>query len=317
MSKLSRRALVGGGLAAMTVRAARAQAPAGGAPLKAVASFTILADFVRNVGADRVNVTSLVPFNGDAHVYQPTPTDGRSVAQANIVFFNGLGFEGGGFSRLMRASGYDGPVVTASDGVSERTRPAEEAEVGRFRREVVTPGQSHDPHAWQNVANIPIYVRNIARALARIDAAGAAAYQANAERYAQRMTALDAWVRSRMATVPADKRRAITTHDAFTYFAAAYGVQFIAAQGVSSESEPSASRVAQVIAQARRLNIRALFIENMTNPRYVEQIAREVGAPVGGTLYADSLSPPNGPAATYEAMVRANVETIVAGLMRN
>jgi zinc/manganese transport system substrate-binding protein len=186
-----------------------------------------------------------------------------------------------------------------------------------MRREVVTPSHANDPHAWQNVANIPIYVRNIARALAQIDAAGAAAYQANAERYVQRMGELDAWVRSRMATVPADKRRAITTHDAFTYFAAAYGVQLLAAQGVSSEHEPSAAQVARLIAQARQLNIRALFIENMTNPRYVQQIARDVGAPVGGTLYADSLSPPDGPAPTYEAMIRTNVETMVAGLMRN
>jgi zinc/manganese transport system substrate-binding protein len=297
MSDISRRALVAGGaLAALLGSLARAQ----GGPMRAVASFTILADLVRQVGGERVSVASLVPYNGDAHVYQPTPADGRTIAQAQIVLFNGLGLEGAGFSRLVRAAGYSGPIVNATDGVAVRTRPG-----------------GNDPHAWQNVANIPIYLRNIARALAQIDDAGAAAYQANAERTAQGMGQLDAWVRSRIATVPADKRRAITTHDAFGYFAAAYGVQLFAAQGVSSEQEPSAAQVARLIAQARRLGIRALFIENMTNPRTLAQVARELGAPVGGTLYADSLSPPDGPAPTYEAMIRTNVETLVAGLLRN
>jgi zinc/manganese transport system substrate-binding protein len=313
MITLTRRAVLAGAAAALAAPRARAQA----GPLRVVASFTILADFVRNVGGARIDVASLVPFDGDAHVYQPTPADGRIIAAAQLVVFNGFGLEGGGFSRLVRASGYRGPLVTATEGITARVMQAEEAAAGRFRREVVGAAHAEDPHAWQNVANAPIYVRNIAAALARLDEAGAATYQQNAERYTRRLTELDAWVRARIATVPADKRRAITTHDAFTYFAAAYGVQFIAAQGVSSEHEPSASQVARVIAQARRVNVRALFIENMTNPRYVEQIAREVGASVGGKLYADSLSPPGGPAATYEAMIRSNVETLVAGLMRN
>jgi zinc/manganese transport system substrate-binding protein len=312
MSRLTRRAALAGTLAALAAPA-RAQ----GEALRVVASFTILADFVRNVGGPRVEALSLVPFDGDPHVYQPTPADGRTIAAASLVVFNGFGLEGAGFSRLVRAAGYRGPIVNATDGIAPRVMQAEEAEVGRFRREVVSTAHADDPHAWQNVANAPVYVRNIAAALARLDPAGAAIYQQNAQGYARRMAELDAWVRARIASVPAEKRRAITTHDAFTYFAAAYGVQFLAAQGVSSEHEPSASQVARVITQARRLNIRALFVENMTNPRYVEQIAREIGAPLGGKLYADSLSPPGGPAATYEAMIRSNVETLVAGLMRN
>jgi zinc/manganese transport system substrate-binding protein len=312
MMDLTRRSALAGALAACLAPQARAQ----DAPLRVVVSFTILADFVRTVGGARVAVTSLVPPDGDAHVYQPTPADGRTIAAAQLVIFNGFGLEGAGFGRLVRAVGPRAPIVNATDGITPRMMQAEEGAAGGFRT-VLDAGLTQDPHAWQNVANAAIYVRNIAAALARVDPAGAALYQENAARAARELAALDAWVRARIASVPTEKRRAITTHDAFGYFAAAYGVQFLAAQGLSSEQEPSAAQVARLIAQARRLRIRALFIENMTNPRSVEQIARDLGAAPGGRLYADSLSPPDGPAATYAAMIRSNVETLVAGLMRN
>ena len=312
----TRRSLFAAAFAVATTGAALAQEP-----LRVVTSTTILADFVRSVGGARVAVTSLVPVNADAHVYQPSPADGRMLAAAQLVVFNGLGLEGAGFNRLVRASGYRGTVVSAADGI-QIVRLAGDHHHGhggggRTQREIVDPGAVADPHGWQNVANVAVYARNIAAALARVDGAGAAAYEANAQRFAQQMAQLDAWVRARIATVPPAKRRVITTHEAFGYFGAAYGVEFIAAQGVSSEREPSAAQVARVIAQARRENIRALFIENMTNQRTIEKIARELGAPVGGTLYADALSGPNGPAPTYEALVRYNVETLVAGMQRN
>jgi zinc/manganese transport system substrate-binding protein len=312
MNDVTRRSALAGAFAALLAPSARAQ----DAGLRVVVSFTILADFARTVGGARVAVASLVPPDGDAHVYQPTPADGRTIAAAQLVVFNGFGLEGAGFGRLVRAAAAHAPIVNASDGITPRMMQADVGAAGGLRA-VLDAGLTQDPHAWQNVANAPIYVRNIATALARVDPDGAALYQENAARAAQELTALDAWVRTRIASVPAAKRRAITTHDAFGYFAAAYGVQFLAAQGLSSEQEPSAGQVAHVIAQARRLGIRALFIENMTNPRSIEQIARELGAPPGGRLYADSLSPPNGPAATYAAMIRSNVETLVAGLLRN
>lgn len=315
MGNLSRRVLLGAMVAAAATGASFAQAP-----VRVVTSTTILADFVRAVGGERVSVASLVPANADAHVYQPTPADGRALAAAGLVVFNGFGLEGAGFSRLVRASGYRGTLVNAADGIAIVRAPGRHDHGhggGRAQREVVAPGGVPDPHGWQNVANATVYARNIAAALARVDGAGAAVYQANAARFAQRMAELDAWVRSRIAAVPAPKRRVITTHEAFSYFGAAYGVEFIAAQGVSSEREPSAAQIARVIVQARRENVRALFIENMTNPRAVEQIARELGAPVGGTLYADALSGPDGPAPTYEALVRHNVEALVAGMQRN
>lgn len=315
MRHLTRRSLIGGLLAAAAAGTGSAQAP-----VRVVTSTTILADFVRAVGGDRVSVSALVPANGDAHVYQPTPADGRTLAAAGLVVFNGLGLEGAGFTRLVRASGYRGAVVGAAEGIAIVRRAGghhHDQGGGRAQRETVEPATVADPHGWQNVANVAVYARNIAAALAQVDAAGAASYQANAERYGQRMAQLDAWVRARVASVPAAKRRVITTHEAFGYFGAAYGIEFIAAQGVSSEREPSAAQIARVIAQARRENVRALFIENMTNPRTVEQIAREIGAAVGGTLYADSLSDANGPAANYEALVRHNVEMLVAGMQRN
>jgi zinc/manganese transport system substrate-binding protein len=311
MTDCTRRLVLAGALAGLASRAS-----AQDASLRIVVSITILADFVRAVGGARVAVTSLVPFDGDPHVYQPTPADGRAIAAAQLVVFNGFGLEGAGFSRLVRAAGARAPIVNATDGITPRMMQAEVGAAGGLRA-ALDAGLTPDPHAWQDVANAAIYVRNIAAALARVDPDGAQAYSENAEGVARGFGELDTWVRARIASVPAEKRRAITTHDAFGYFAAAYGVQFLAAQGLSSEHEPSAGQVARLIAQARRLAIRALFIENMTNPRSIEQIARDLGAAPGGRLYADSLSPPGGPAPTYAAMIRSNVETLVAGLMRN
>jgi zinc/manganese transport system substrate-binding protein len=280
-------------------------------PVRVVATFSILADMVREVGGDRVQVTSLAPADGDAHTWQPNPADGRTVAAAQLVVRNGLGFEGRGFDRLFRSAGYRGPIVDATRGVT--TRPA-------AARDRHGHGHNHgdaDPHAWQRVGNAQIYVSNIAEGLAGVDAANAATYRANAERYMQRLGELDRWVRAQIEAVPQAKRRVITNHDAFGYFGAEYGVTFIAAQGVSTEAAVSAAGVTRVIGQARRQNIRAIFLENMSNPRLIEQIARELGAPVGGRLYSDALSGPGGPAASYEALIRQNVTALVAGMQRN
>jgi zinc/manganese transport system substrate-binding protein len=273
-------------------------------PVKVVASFSILADLVRNVGGERVEVVSLVGPNGDSHVYAPTPSDAKRIAEAKIVFTNGLGFEGW-MTRLIQASGSKASAVVASQGI----KPLKVEEGGHGH------GHAHaDPHAWQSVANTKVYVANIRDGLAKIDPQGASVYAENAKTYLGKLDALDAEVRATVARIPPERRRIITTHDAFGYFAAAYGMQFISPTGVATDSQPSARDVARIIAQIRRQKVPAVFLENISDPRLMQQIARETGAKVGGALYSDALSDKDGPAATYIDMVRNNIRQFAAAL---
>lgn len=289
---------------------ARAAEPA----VKAIASFSILGDMVRQVGGERVQVITLVGPDGDAHVYQPTPADAKNVAAATIIFVNGLGFEGW-IDRLIKAAGFKGPLIVASKGVASLTMAAAEDETGTPHAK----GDEHDhstidPHAWQSLANGAIYVRNIADALVAVDPAGASLYRANAERYLAAIASLDQEVRSAIASLPADRRTIVTSHDAFGYFAQTYGMTFLAPEGVSTDAEASARDVARLIRQIRAQKIPAVFMENVTDPRLIEQIRRETGANIGATLYSDALSPPDGPAATYLAMFRHNVAALTQAL---
>lgn len=274
--------------------------------IKAVATFSILNDFVKNIGGDRVEVTSLVPVNGDAHVYAPSPADAKKLAEAKIVFTNGLGFEGW-IPRLVKASGTKAAVVVATKGVKPR----------KMEEEGHDHGHSHadaDPHAWQSVPNAKIYVANVRDALIAADPAGKATYESNAADYLSKLDALDAEVKEQVARIAADRRRIITTHDAFGYFKGAYGIDFIAPQGVSTESEASAKDVAKIIVQVRKQKIPAVFLENVSDPRLLERIAEESGAKVGGTLYSDALTDEKGPAPTYIDMMKHNIRTLSAAL---
>jgi zinc/manganese transport system substrate-binding protein len=264
--------------------------------LNVVASFSIIADFVRNVGGDRVSVTTLVGPDGDAHVYAPTPADAKRVAEAKLVFVNGLGFEGW-LSRLLKSAGGKATVVTATSGIAP-----------------LKLGSQADPHAWQSVANARTYVANIREALAAASPADAEAFKANANAYLAELDALDREVREAIAKIPESRRKVISTHDAFGYFAAAYGVEFIAPLGVSTESEASARDVARIITQIRTAKIPAVFLENVTDPRLMGRIAAETGAKLGGTLCSDSLTGEKGDSPTYIAMVRHNIKALTSAL---
>jgi len=278
-------------LAALLIGAA----PAFAEPrLKVVATFSILGDFVREVGGDRVDLVTLVGPDADAHTYQPKPTDARLLAEAQVLVSNGLGFEGW-IDRLAGAAGFKGRRIVASAGATPDT----------------------DPHCWQDVGCARRYVANIADGLAAADPANAAGYRARAAQYDQRLVELDAWIRREIATIPADRRQAITGHASFRYFSRAYKVRFDAPRGYSTDSEPTARDVANLIRQVREQKTRALFIENMTNPALVAEIARDTGAAVGPRLYSDALSKPDGPASTYEAMMRHNVSALVDGMKKN
>jgi zinc/manganese transport system substrate-binding protein len=264
--------------------------------LKAVASFSILGDFVRNVGGDRVSVTTLVGPDGDAHVYSPTPSDAKKIADAGLIFINGLGFEGW-LPRLVKSASGKATVVTATSGIAP-----------------LTFGSDADPHAWQSVANAKIYVGNIRDALAAADPGSAQDFRSNAVAYLTKLDALDREVRAAIARIPVGRRKVISTHGAFGYFAAAYGVEFIAPVGVSTESEPSARDIAGIITQIRAAKIPAVFLENVSDPRLIRRISAETGAKVGGTLYSDSLTGEKGEAPTYIEMVRHNIKALTSAL---
>jgi len=282
-----------GTFAAVSIFAASLVAPAPSiaqARIKTVATFSILADLVKNVGGSRIEVSSLVGPNGDVHVFEPSPADARKLADAQVVFVNGLGLEGW-MTRLVEASGAKSPMIVASRGV----KTYELEEDGKSKT---------DPHAWQAIANAKIYVANIRDALAAADLAGKAAYEANASAYLTKLDGLDAEIRAAIAKIAPDRRRIITSHDAFGYFGTAYGMQFIAPQGVSTESDISAKDVARIITQIKNEKIPGVFLENVAGPRLMDQIAKESGARIGGKIYSDALSDESGPASTYIDMMR-------------
>ncbi|WP_428677250.1 metal ABC transporter solute-binding protein, Zn/Mn family [Reyranella sp.] len=281
------------------------------APIKAVATFSILGNLLTEVAGDKAVVSLVVGPDIDAHAYQPRPSDARALADAQVLVSNGLGFEGW-IDRLATAAPFKGKPIVASTGVA--TLPAAPS-AGHSQ------GHSHehgpDPHCWQDVQRVRTYVANIAKGLAEADPTNAASYRDRAEAFDRRLVELDAWVKEEIAKVPADKRRAITGHDSFRYFSSAYGVKFQSPRGYNTSTEPSARDVAALIREAREHRIKALFVENMTNPGLVDQIARESGAVVGPRLYTDALSGPDGPAPTYEKMMRHNVTALVAGMLKN
>ncbi len=295
---------------------ALASPAASSAPLKVVASFSVIGDFARNVGGERVEVTTLVGPNGDAHVYEPKPTDAVAVAGADVVLVNGLHFEGF-LQRLIDASATRAAIVEVTKGIAPIEFKPEFAEEGSHE-ESSREGHDHgplDPHAFQSVANAKIYVKNIADAFCMADTDGCVGYQTNAEAYMKKLDALDGEVKSAIASIPEAKRVVITSHDAFGYFEHEYGLTFLAPQGISTDAEPSAADVAKLVKQIRQDKASAIFVENITNPKLVEQIAGETGIKVGGTLYSDSLSPPDGPALTYLDMMRSNIAVLKGAIL--
>jgi zinc/manganese transport system substrate-binding protein len=292
--------------------------------LPVVATFSILADFVEKVGGERVAVRTLVGPEADAHVYQPSPADAADVTKAKVVFENGLGFEGW-MERLVQSSGYKGPVVIATKGVTPLKGEEEDDDHGKTDHKhgkhddhAEKHGHDHgdmDPHAWQSVSNAIRYVANVRDGLCAADKDGCPVYTKNAEAYTAELKKVDQEIKSKLAAIPAKRRKVITSHDAFGYFAKAYGIKFLSPTGVSTESEASAKDVAKLIDQIRKEKVKAVFVENVTDARLVERIAKETGAKVGGTLYSDALSKSDGPAKSYLDMMRHNAGLIAGAMM--
>ena len=298
----------------LAVMALQAQASTGAAdqanpqPLPVVASFSVLGDVVAQVGGDRIALNVIVAPGSDAHVVQPTPAQARQVAAARVVVSHGLGLEGW-LPRLEKAAGFRGKALRVAQGL-----PALKPAAGKAHGHGHHHHHDVDPHTWQDVARVRLWLPRIADALCGADAAGCDGYRARAAAYDRRLEALDAEIRQAWAAVPEPERKVITSHDAFGYYAAAYGVRFLAPQGVSTEAQPSAKGVAQLVRQIKAERIRALFVESIADPRLIEQIGRETGVRPAGRLYSDSLSPADGPAASYEAMMRHNTRQMVDAL---
>ncbi len=275
--------------------------PVAEAKVKAVASFSIIGDLVSRVGGEGVELTTIVGPNADTHVYEPKPDDAKAMANADVVFVNGLGFEGWQ-ERLVEASGYGKTIVTVSQGIEPLEKEG---------------GGGPDPHAWQSAANAIIYARNIKDGLCKADQGSCGSYESNAAELVKEIAALDAEIKSSVLKVPAENRIVISAHDAFGHFARAYGITFLAPEGISTASEASAQGVAKLIRQIRGQNASALFMETISDPRLIEQIAAETGVRVGGALYSDALSESGGGAATYIEMMRHNAGLIIAAITKN
>ncbi len=272
-------------------------------PLKVVTSFSILGDFVKNIGKDLVEVQNIVPENADPHVYQPTPRDVALISKADLVIINGLDFEGW-FKRLIENSGYKGKIITAGEKISARIIPGSKSDV-------------KDPHAWHCVKNARLYIQVIASALRDELPDSKTKINENEKSYLQELEKLDIWVRDQYKEIPIDQRIVITTHDAFWYYGDSYGIKFLSPVGVSTDAEPSASTIAALITQIRTQNIRAVFIENLSGRKLIDEIAKEANTNVDGVLFADSLSSPgdnNSPARTYIDMIRHNTREIIKAL---
>ena len=277
--------------------------------LDVTTSFSILGDLVSQVGGERVKVRTLVGADEDAHAFQPRPSDARNVGGAALVVVNGLGFDDW-MVRLARSGGYKGEVVVASAGIETLGMAKDDHDHDHGHRSGTPDAKAVDPHAWQDVGNVRRYVANIADALAKADPEGATAYRANAERYDGELKALDAEIRAAFAALPAERRKVVSSHDAFGYFDRAYGIRFLSPVGVSNNAEPTAQGVARLIRQLKAEKVPAVFIENVADPRLIERIRSESGAQIGGTLYSDALSKAGGPAPSYVQMMRANLDAL-------
>ena len=264
--------------------------------IRVVTSFSILEDLVKELGGQYVNVVNLVDRNSDAHTYQPKPSDAVAIAKADLVIFNGLGFEGW-IPRLIKNSGYKNKQIIASKGVG-----------------AIKNGKETDPHAWQSFHNIRLYVQNISQMLIQLRPQYSEVLTKRQQKYLDSLNDLEINLKEQLVKIPVSKRIVVTSHDAFGYLGREFKIQFLAPLGLSLEVEASAEDVATIIDQIREQNVKALFVENINNPRLLELISAETNVAIGGRLYSDALSEVKGPAGTYLKMMRHNIESLITVL---
>ncbi|GAA5098721.1 metal ABC transporter solute-binding protein, Zn/Mn family [Bartonella acomydis] len=310
MSKLIQRFILLGALLLLTLFPLSATAYKQD-KIRVVVSFSILADLVKNVGGDHISMTTFVGPNTNTHTYEPTPHDVQALRNAQIIFINGLHLEGF-IDRLITASDTKAPLIEASANIPPLETKTQEQNAQQHHH-----NNNIDPHAWQTIPNVEIYIKNIAAAFCKIDQQSCISYNQNAETYLQKLKVTQEKLKTKIATIPKNQRTIITSHDAFGYFAQEYGFTILAPQSTSTEAEATPADVAKLIKQIKTNKAAALFVENISNPRLIKQIANETGFKIGGTLYSDALSNENGPAATYLDMMEHNVNTIINAITKH
>ncbi|RLU10812.1 metal ABC transporter substrate-binding protein [Pseudomonas prosekii] len=269
--------------------------------LQVVTSFSILADMTQQVGGEHIQISNMVGADADAHTYEPTPDDAKALLNAKLIIKNGLGFEPW-LDRLVTSTETTAPVISASHGVIPRSLDEDGETVP-------------DPHAWHNLANSELYIANITKALIAADPANRADYQRNSQAYLKQIYALLAEAKNKLGSLPPGNHKIVTSHDAFGYLGQAYGIEFMAPQGLSTERDPSAAEVAALITQIRQAKVKAVFMENIKDARLLKQIADESGAKIGGTLYSDALAA-SGPASTFAGLFEYNLNTLYDALSK-
>lgn len=281
-------------------------------PLQVTASFSILADVAREIGGERVNVNEIVRSNQDMHVYRITPQDLRLVRSSKLVLLNGQGFEPAEFVRSIQAAKV--PFVEATQNIHLMDNHDEhEHEHEHEHKHNDKHEHSHgdkDPHVWQDPVLMQKYAENIANALISVDSASSDYYKKRLANYQKQLKELDDWATKEISVIPVAKRKVLTAHDAFGYLGERYQIRFIAPQGVSEDSEPSAKQIANIIRQVKQENIRAVFMENISNPRLMRQLSRETGVDISGKLYSDAL-PESG---SYIKMMQHNISELVKAM---
>lgn len=272
---------------------------------KIVTSFSVLEDMVKTITGPLCKVQSIVGPNQDAHVFEPKPTTNALILGADAVIINGLGFEGW-MDRLLKASSYRGPVITATQYIKPRYLHQPD------RQEASVP----DPHAWHTIPNAILYIQALTETLSKIFPFHQASFKKNADIFQKQLWHIEQSIQTRLSAIPLDKRRVITAHDAFGYMGQHYQITFLSPVGISTEAEPSARQIAALINQIRHSGIRALFIENSANTKIMQQIADETGVKIWGQLYSDALSLPDEPAPTYIDMIRHNMSILIASMQQ-
>jgi zinc/manganese transport system substrate-binding protein len=280
--------------------------------VKAVATFSVIADMVANVGGDHIDLITIVPPDADTELYQPGAADVPKIATARIVFMNGLNddFEPW-LDTLMKQAKFGGTKVIVTRGIKALSSDDEHPTGGKPKAPVL------DQHAWLDPRNGIIYVKNITDALVRVDPANADDYRTRAAAYTQQLRILDSWAHTEMEAVPTAKRRVLASHDSLQYLATAFGITMISVNGWTNKSEPSAADLARLTDQIRREHVKALFLDSITDPRAMERVSKETGAIIGGTLYGDALSRPGGEAGSYTDMIRHDVTALKTGMLLN
>ncbi len=264
-----------------------------------ISSASMIWDMVDNIAGDKIENRLIVPIGGDPHTYSPTPRDAQKVASSDLIFINGLTFEGW-ITELIENSGTKGKTITVTEGLTPIAS-------SQYKN-------AYDPHAWMDLAKAQTYITNILQGLIEIDPVNKGYYEENYRNYSQELKDLDAYISKRILEIPEEKRLIVTSHDAFSYYGKRYGLDVQGIIGISTESEAQTSDIVRISNSIKSSGVPAIFVESTINPKLIKQIATDNGVAIGGSLYADSIGEKGSNGSTYLKMMKSNTDVIVDAL---